>query len=159
MSNGIFVSANGSTGGLVNLASWFGNVIMPTVAVLVLIVAIYRYAHQQDGERYIVGSFAALCVSGLVRLAETFVGTTSGPDQYWQALIGLANWTGNVILPVYAGLEVVRAVLAFRYFDLHKPHHNSWVRHAVVAGACLSVSALIRLLEYVITNGTAVGSS
>ena len=159
MNNGIFVSADGSTGGLVNLASWFGNIIMPTIAVLVLIVAIYRYAHHEDGERYIVGAFAALCVSGLVRLAETFVGTTPSPDQYWQAIINLANWTGNVILPVYAGLEVVRAVLAWRYFDFHKPHHNSWVRHVVAAGGCLCVSGLIRLLEYVITNGTAVGAS
>ncbi len=142
-------------GGLLNLASWTGNVILPTLAVLILAMAIFKYAHREPGERYIAGAMAALCVSGLVRLAEAFVGTSSGADQYYQAILNLANWVGNVILPVYAGIEVVRAVVGFRYYDPQKPYADMWMRHVMTAGACLSVSALIRLLEYFIAQGTA----
>jgi hypothetical protein len=88
-------------GGLLNLANWVGNAVMPVLAALILSVGIYKYSRGYHIDPYIAGAMAALSVSGLLRLAEVFASQGSGTTQYWSAILALANWVGNVILPVY----------------------------------------------------------
>ncbi|MGQ9635810.1 MAG: hypothetical protein ACUVXB_16400 [Bryobacteraceae bacterium] len=57
--------------GILNLTNWLGNVIMPTMAVLLFAVAIVRYAKGYPWN-YSMWAAAALCVSGLLRALETF---------------------------------------------------------------------------------------
>ena len=97
---------------------------------------------------------AALCVSGLLRLAEVFAQQSSGTAQYWTALLSMANWTGNVILPVYAGIEIVRAVLGVGGIFERLNIGDDWIRHFIAAGMSLSLSGLLRLFEYFIQSGT-----
>jgi hypothetical protein len=143
--------------GILNLTNWVGNVIMPTVAVLFVILAVYQFSKGRGSlERYIVGAMAALCVSGLLRLAEAFVQAGSGADQYYTAILTLVSWVGNVIMPVYAGIEVVRALIEVSVgSQMHIREKTT--RHLMAAGGCLCISALTRLLEHFITSGTQIG--
>jgi len=72
-------------GGLLNLTNWVGNAVMPIIAALILVVGIYKYSRGYHIDPYIGGTMAALCVSGLLRLAEVFAGQGSGTTQYWSA--------------------------------------------------------------------------
>ena len=78
----------------------------------------------------------------------------SGTTQYWSAILSLANWVGNVILPVYGGIEIVRAVLGVGGFFERLNIGDDWIRHFIAGGACLCVSGLMRLMEHFIAAGT-----
>lgn len=142
--------------GLVNMASYIGNVILPVFAGLVLCLGIYQLAHRaRSGERYITAALVCLCASGFVRLVEHFSGAGSGADQYFDALLALTNWVANVIMPVYAGVNLVRAVLSLSnggMFEFTSMGGNVG-RHVLVAVACLSVSGGLRLIEWFVTSG------
>jgi hypothetical protein len=97
---------------------------------------------------------AALSVSGLLRLAEVFARQGSGNTQYWAALLSLANWVGNVILPVYGGIEIARAVLGIGGVFERLNIGDDWIRHFIAGGSCLCVSGLLRLMEHFIATGT-----
>ena len=77
-----------------------------------------------------------------------------GATQYWAALLCLANWVGNVILPVYGGVEIARAVLGVGGFFERLYIGDDWIRHFVAGGACLCVSGLMRLMEHFVSAGT-----
>jgi hypothetical protein len=141
-------------GGLLNLTNWVGNAVMPIIAALILAVGIYKYSRGYHIDPYIGGTMAALCVSGLLRLAEVFAGQGSGTTQYWAALLSLANWVGNVILPVYGGIEIARAVLGVGGVFERLNIGDDWIRHFIAGGACLCVSGLMRLMEHFISAGT-----
>ena len=141
-------------GGLLNLTNWVGNAVMPILAALILATGIYKYSRGYHIDPYIAGTLAALSISGLLRLAEVFASQESGTTQYWSAILSLANWTGNVILPVYGGIEIVRAVLAVGGFFERLNIGDDWVRHFIAGGACLCVSGLMRLMEHFIAAGT-----
>lgn len=66
------------------------------------------------------------------------------------AVANVVNWVANVICPTLAGLAVVATVIQWRS---GKP----WLPTAATAGGLLAVSAILRLIEYFITNGQAVG--
>ena len=149
MNNGSF------DGGLLNLTNWVGNAVMPILAVLILATGIYKYSRGYHIDPYISGTIAALCVSGLLRLAEVFASQGSGTSQYWSALLSLANWVGNVILPVYGGIEITRAVLGVGGFFERLNIGDDWARHFIAGAACLCVSGLMRLFEHFIAVGTA----
>ena len=100
-------------GGLLGLTNWVGNAVMPILAVLILALGIFKYSRGYHIEPYIAGTMSALSVSGLLRLAEVFASQGSGTTQYGAAILCLANWVGNVILPVYGGIEIARAVLGW----------------------------------------------
>jgi len=70
------------------------------------------------------------------------------------AILSLANWVGNVILPVYGGIEIVRAVLGVGGFFERLNIGDDWIRHFIAGGACLCVSGLMRLMEHFIAAGT-----
>jgi hypothetical protein len=66
------------------------------------------------------------------------------------SIANVVNWVANVICPTIAGLAVVATVLQWRS---GKP----WLPTAATAGGLLAVSAILRLIEYFISNGQAIG--
>ncbi len=140
--------------GLLNMTNWFGNGVMPVMAALILAMGIYQYSKGRSLERYIYATLGALLVSGVLRLTEHFAALGTGTNQIFDALLGLANWIGNVILPVYAAIEVTRAVLGVSGVFSRLNIGDDWVRHFVAAGASLCCSGLLRLLEHFVAAGT-----
>lgn len=141
--------------GVLNLANWMGNVIMPTLAALFVIIAVVQFSKGLDFSRSMYGVLACLMVSGLTRAFETFAGQRpwNDPNLYWVALTTLINWVGNVILPVYAAVQVAAGALRMGMFSYVHPT-SGWMRHFAAAGLCLLVSGLLRLAEFFVAQGT-----
>jgi hypothetical protein len=140
---------------LTSMASYLGNVILPTCAGLTLCIGIYNLAHKaRSGERYLTAAMVCLMVSGFVRLAEHFSVQQGGADQFYMALLSLTNWVGNVIMPLYAAINIVRAGLSISHgsFELTTVGGNT-ARHVIVAIACVGVSMGLRLIEWFVTTG------
>src|SRR5581483_7861380 len=142
--------------GILHLANWAGNVIMPTLAALFIIAAILQFSKGQEFSHSMYGALACVMVSGLTRAFETFASQRAwnNPDVYWLALLTAINWVGNVILPVYAAAQVAIGALRIGMFSYIHPT-SSWMRHFLAAGLCLMVSGLLRLAEFFVTHGTA----
>ena len=66
------------------------------------------------------------------------------------AFLNAVNWVCNVICPVGAGIAVVATVLQWR-------SGRSWLPSAMTAGGLICVSGILRLIEYFISQGQAVG--
>lgn len=143
------------------LVNWLGNVIMPIMAGLFLAIGVYKYSKGESIERTVAGCMVAVSISGLTRLAEYFVATapatTAGGDTYSNALLNVTNWVANVILPVYAGIEVVRGGVSFEELSSIRTDLKP-VKHFATAFMCLSCSAILRLIEYFVAQGKAIGS-
>jgi hypothetical protein len=141
--------------GILNLANWAGNVILPTLAGLFIAAAILQFSKGADYSYALYGAFACLMVSGLTRAMETFATQRAwnDPDQYWVAILTLVNWICNVILPVYAGLQVAVGAMSLG-MDHHFHPASKWMRHFATAGFCLMVSGLLRLGEFFVKQGT-----
>lgn len=141
------------------MVNWLGLTMMPILAGLFLAVGVYKYSKGESIERAVIGVLVAISISGLTRLAEYFVVTspsvTAGGDTYSNALLNVTNWVANVILPVYAGVEVVRAGMSFEELTTLKTDLKP-VKHFMAAVMCLSVSATLRLLEYFVAQGQAI---
>ena len=135
--------------GFLNLANWTGNVIMPTLAALFVMIAIIQFSKSQEFSHSLYGALACLLVSGLTRAFETFASQAAwnNPDVYWLSIVTLINWVGNVIAPVGAALAVVMAVVAYS-------QGRGVARWAITAGGLLAVSGLTRLIEFWVANGT-----
>jgi len=73
--------------------------------------------------------------------------TASQPEG---AFLNAVNWVCNVICPVGAGVAVVATVLQWR-------SGRSWLPSAMTAGGLICVSGILRLIEYFIAQGQAVG--
>src|SRR5260370_28849567 len=73
--------------------------------------------------------------------------TASQPEG---AFLNLVNWVCNVICPVGSGIAVVATVLQWR-------SGRSWLPSAMTAGGLICVSGILRLIEYFIAQGQAVG--
>jgi hypothetical protein len=142
--------------GVLHLASWLGNVIMPTIAAAFIIIAILQFSKGQAFAASMYGALACLLVSGLTRAFETFASqaTWNNPDLYWLSLVALINWVANVILPVYAASQVAAMALRMGVFSTVDPTRG-WLRHLVAAVLCLMVSGLLRLAEFFVIQGTA----
>jgi hypothetical protein len=143
--------------GLIQMASYLGNVILPVIAGLCLCKGVYDLAHKaSSGEHYVTAALACLLASGFVRLAEHFTGaSTTNQDQYYQALLSLTNWIANVILPIYAAVDLLRGILSLSnggMFEFTSLGGNVG-RHFLVAIACVSVSGGLRLLEWFVKSG------
>lgn len=143
--------------GILNLTSWVGNVIMPTLAGLFLAGAIYQFSKAQHYSHLSYAGFAALMCSGLLRLLETFVqqSAANDPDRYWISILTLVNWVGNVVLPLYGVTQVVMMVLHFAGLLERMTIGEAWARNAIAAMACFGLSGILRLAEFWIQNGTA----
>jgi hypothetical protein len=141
--------------GILNLANWVGNVIMPTLAGVFIIMAIVQFSKALEFSHAMYGALACLMVSGLTRALETFASQRpwNNPDVYWMALVTMINWVGNVILPVYAAAQVAVGALRMGMFSYIHPT-SGWMRHFLAAGLCLMVSGLLRLAEFFVVHGT-----
>src|SRR5207302_1254742 len=71
--------------GILHLANWGGNVIMPTLAAAFIIIAILQFSKGQEFAHSMYGALACLMVSGLTRAFETFASQAAwnNPDLYW----------------------------------------------------------------------------
>ena len=142
--------------GVLHLANWLGNVILPTLAAAFIIIAVLEFSKGREFAPSMYGALACLVVSGLTRAFETFASQAAwnNPDLYWLSLVALINWVANVVLPVYAASQVAAMALHLGVFSLVHPTRG-WLRHFVAAALCLMVSGLLRLGEFFVTQGTA----
>ncbi len=140
--------------GLLNLANWMGNVMLPIGAGLILACGIYQFSKGQELERYVLGAMAALLGSGLLRLAEVISQQNGGADQYMVMLLTVTNFVGNVLMPFYAAIEMVRLVLGIGGVFERRMIGDDWIRHGMAAMGALMVSGLLRLLEFFVANGS-----
>jgi hypothetical protein len=142
--------------GILHLANWMGNVIMPTLAAVFIIMAIIQFSKGYEFSHSMYGALACLMVSGLARALETFASQRpwNNPDVYWIALVTMINWVGNVILPVYAAAQVAIGALRIGMFSYIHPT-SGWMRHFLAAALCLMVSGLLRLAEFFVAQGAA----
>jgi len=141
--------------GVLHLANWVGNVIMPTLAALFIIIAVLEFSKGREFSHSLYGALACLLVSGLTRAFETFASQAAwdNPDVYWLAIVSLINWVGNVLLPVYAAVQVAAGALRLGIFSFVHPT-SGWMKHFAAAGLCLMVSGLLRLAEFFVSQGT-----
>jgi hypothetical protein len=141
--------------GMLNLANWLGNVIMPTLAAAFIIIAILQFSRRREFSHSMYGVLWCLMVSGLTRAFETFAsqGAWNNPDLYWLSIVTLINWVANVILPVYAASQIAAMALRLGVFSLVHPS-SGWLRHFVTAALCLMVSGVLRLAEFFVAQGT-----
>jgi hypothetical protein len=143
--------------GILNLTNWTANVIMPTLAGLLLAAAIYRFSKAQPYSHLSYAGFAALMCSGLLRLLETFAQQAGAgdPDRYWISILTLVNWVGNVMLPLYGVMQVVMMVLHFAGLLERITIGEAWARNGISAMVCFGLSGILRLAEFWIQKGTA----
>ena len=143
------------TNGILNLTNWAGNVILPTLAGLFFAIAVLRFARSESYAAPMYGGFLCLMASGLLRAMETFASQRpwNDPDVYWVALLSLVNWVCNVLMPIYAGLQVAAGALRMGVITRIHPTEG-WMRHFVAAALCLLLSGLLRLAEFFVIQGT-----
>lgn len=144
------------TNGLLHMTNWVGNVILPTLAGLFFAWAIWRFAQSESQIGFqLYGGLLCLMTSGLLRAMETFASQRpwNDPDVYWIALVTLVDWVGNVLMPIYAAVQVVAGAL--RMGLVTRIHHaEGWLKHFAAAGLCLLLSGVLRLAEFFVVNGT-----
>ena len=96
--------------GFLNFTNWSGNVILPTLAGLFFALAIVRFSKGQPYSHALYSGLLALMASGLLRVLETFASQRAwnDPDVYWTSILSFVNWVCNVLMPIYAAVEVTR---------------------------------------------------
>ena len=144
------------THGILNLTNWTANVILPTLSGLFFTIAVVRFARSENSSIALYGGLLCLMASGLLRALETFASQRSAndPDVYWIALVGLVDWITNVLMPIYAGLQVTAGALRMGIVTRIHPSEG-WMKHFVAAALCLLLSGLVRLAEFFVAHGTA----
>jgi len=140
--------------GLVSMANYLGNVILPICAGLVIALGLYAYSQRSDGQRYIIGGLACLLVSGFVREAEFFIGSTTGSSMFMTGILGLVNWVCNVILPLYSVFCFSRGAMTLGGFMERFNIGDDWTRYILTGIGCLGCSGIVRLLEYFILQSS-----
>jgi hypothetical protein len=141
-------------GAVVNLASWAGNVMMPTMAGAFFAGAVYRYSKGGQFEQFLYGGFASLMCSGMLRALEGFVqnaGPTSA-DGYWMAVMNLVNWIANVILPVFALTQLAAMGMHMGGVVSEIYPGSTWIRKFIAAMGALMVSGMVRFAESMVTH-------
>jgi hypothetical protein len=142
--------------GLVGLTSWIGYLILPVLAAYCVVAALVAWHHRGDGQRYILAALACLMGPGLALLARSFTTLTpasSSHDAFYNALLNMINWFGNVIMPMFGVYNVVCGILVMGGFMERFNIGDDWARYFLVAFGCMMVSGIIRLLEWFVING------
>jgi len=95
-----------------------------------------------------------LDVFGMLRALEGFVQHTgaTNADVFWMATMSLANWTANVILPMFALTQLVAMALHMGGVVSEIYPGSTWIRKFVAAIAALMVSGIVRLAESMVTQ-------
>jgi hypothetical protein len=145
--------------GLLQMANYFGNIILPIMSGLMLCFAVYAYSTRKNGKNYFNGGVACLMISGILRNAEYFFVSygQTGSGMYAAGLLNLVNWVANVIMPLYAVFCFSRAVLSYGGILDIKTMGDDWLRYVLSGFGCLGVSGMVRLLEYFVVQGTNSG--
>jgi hypothetical protein len=138
--------------GLIQMANYMGNVLLPIGSALVFGLGIYAYSTSRDGQRYFIAGMACLLVSGIARQAESFVGSSTNSAMFTNGILGLVNWCCNVMLPLYAVLCFARGALAAGGFMERFNIGDDWARYFISGFACLGCSGIVRTAEYFIVN-------
>lgn len=141
-------------GAVVNLASWAGNVIMPTMAGAFFAGAVYRYSKGGQFEQLLYGGFASLMCSGILRALEGFV-QNAGPTSangYWTAVMNLVNWVANVILPIFALTQLAAMAMHMGGVVSEIYPGSTWIRKFIAAIGALMVSGIVRFAESMVTQ-------
>jgi len=141
-------------GSIVNLASWAGNVMMPTMAGAFFAVAVFRYSKGGQFENLLYGGFASLMCSGMLRALEGFVQNAgpTGADGYWTAVMSLVNWIANVILPIFALTQLAMMAIHMGGVVSEIYPGSTWIRKFIAAMGALMVSGIVRLAESMVTQ-------
>ena len=142
---------------LENMTMWIGYWVLPTLAALSLCIAIYNYANGRQSGRYVMGALLCLMGPGCALLVQHFVITpplNSGADVVSGSLMNAVSYLGNVIMPIFAVVCVIRGVI-----DLGAPVERfharmDVVKHFGAALLSLMVSGLLRLLEHFVLGAT-----
>ena len=137
--------------GVMHLANWIGNAVLPVLAGLIIALGVVEFSRGRPAGRYFVGALAALMGSGLLRFAEVLCSQNQGADQYFAALLALTNVVGNVLMPMFAVVQIVLAVLAWGGV-LERSFTSHWMHHTFAAMGALMVSGLLRLFEKFVTG-------
>jgi len=118
-----------------------------------------RYSKGAPFEQLLYGGFASLMCSGMLRALEGFVQHTgaTNADVFWMATMSLANWTANVILPMFALTQLVAMALHMGGVVSEIYPGSTWIRKFIAAIAALSVSGIMRLAESMVTQAHGVG--
>lgn len=142
--------------GIVNLTSWLGNVILPTLAGLLFAIGIVRFVGPGQHQVWMYGGFLCLMASGIVRALEVFSSqrTWDDPDLYWIALLQLVNWVCNVMMPLYGVVQIVVGVLHFAGIGHRMYQGGSWMRNFLAAAGCFMLSGIVRLAEWFVQQGS-----
>lgn len=144
--------------GLLHLANWLGNTILPTLGCLFLAIAVVQYARGYH-HLYSTWSYAGLLcllVSSATRLFESWTaGTYNDPDLYWPGILHMVDWICNVILPVYAVMHVAVGAIKLSTTNALARDIMTPGRHFIGAILCLVASGLARLAEFFVTHGMA----
>ncbi len=145
--------------GLLQMANYLGNIILPIMAGLVLCYGVYAYSQKKDGGHYITGALACLLISGFLRTAESFFGNNgqTGSGTYAAGLLYLVNWVSNVIMPLYAVYCFSRGVLSYGGILDRTTIGEGWLRYVISGFACLGISGIVRMLEYFVVQGIVGG--
>jgi hypothetical protein len=140
--------------GILNLTNWTGNVVLPTLAALFIAIAILQFSKGSGYSHALYGGFMCLMVSGLLRAFETLASQRNwnDPDLFWTALVTLIDWICNVLLPLYAALQVAAGGLQLAGVT-NRFQPISWMRHFAAASLCLLLSGVLRLGEFFVTQG------
>jgi hypothetical protein len=141
------------------MAEWLGYLILPALAALCVVIGVVSYHQRKDGGRYITAAVLCLMGPASAQLINAFVTNTPGTgahDTYYNAILNLINWVGNVIMPMFAVLNVIRGVLALGGFMERFNIGEDWVRYFIIAGASMMISGITRLLEHFVTSGASV---
>ena len=111
-----------------------------------IVFCVFSYSQRRDGQRFIVGALACLLISGFLREAEFFFGSTTGSNMFYLGLIGLADRVCNVIMPLYAVFCIARgsSPLALGGFMDRFCIGDDWMTLFLTGGACLAVSGIVR---------------
>jgi len=136
---------------ILNVTNWVCNQVLVVLAGLILAAGIYRYSKGHDADRYFYGGLASLLASGFLRLAEVMTQQASGANQYWMAILTLTNYVGNVLLPTYAAIEIVKLILGFGGVFERLNIGDDWIRHLFAAMMSLMVSGLLREFEHFVS--------
>ena len=110
--------------GILHLANWVGNVIMPTMAavfIIIAIIAVFKGTGVLTQHVWCLGLSLGLRSDASARNV-CLAAAWNNPDVYWIALMTLINWVANVILPVYAAVSGSRRSLANGHVLAHPSH-------------------------------------
>jgi hypothetical protein len=136
--------------GISRLVTWLGNVILPILCGLFVAAGIVQVAnHQAHALRLFTAAVLSLLAAGLVRLFDTHLvtGTFNNPNGYAIALIRLVTYIGNVVLPLYAGFQVMIAVFKITPHGRYLYNVYGFTGNLITAVLCLMVAGLVRLIE------------